>query len=139
MAKQTELEALVLKLRTGVYDIDLIRKIAAFGNQAVPLMIDTLGLVETSDQYFDENSLVLGNIHSMAEDVLIRIGRPAVEYLIPLLDDSRWGPRHGAIWCLHNIGDKRAIEPLRAALERYGDDINISHEIEDAVHDLERL
>jgi hypothetical protein len=43
---------------------------------------------------------------------LVEIGEPAVEPLIAALDDGNSEIRSWAMWCLGEIGDPRAVEPL---------------------------
>jgi HEAT repeat protein len=52
------------------------------------------------------------NPHALAEKTLVSIGQPAVERLIRAMDDERWGMRFGAMYCLGEIRDTRAIQPL---------------------------
>jgi HEAT repeat protein len=78
-----------------------------------------------------EDYEIFANKHSLAEDALIRIGEPAVERLIGILDDDRWGLRFGAIWSLKEIGDPRAIQPLIEILRI--DDVNVTCEVSDAM------
>jgi HEAT repeat protein len=51
---------------------------------------------------------------------LARIGLPAVDYLIPALDDKDSVVRLRSAWALGQIGDKRAVDPLISSL-RDGD------------------
>jgi len=51
-----------------------------------------------------------------AEDALHKIGEPAVEPLIILLNDADSRVRFSATWALGAIGDRRAVKPLRKAL-----------------------
>ncbi|MEX2720643.1 MAG: HEAT repeat domain-containing protein, partial [Candidatus Wukongarchaeota archaeon] len=57
-----------------------------------------------------------GNIQVAASDALARIGKPAVEPLIKLLNHKEFYVRWQAVRALQNIGDKRAFEPLLKAL-----------------------
>jgi HEAT repeat protein len=52
-----------------------------------------------------------------AVEELVGLGAPAVDALLPLLDDGRRDVRAGAIRGLGLLGDPRAAAPLRAALE----------------------
>ena len=51
---------------------------------------------------------------------LARIGRPAVDFLIPALDNKDSVVRLRAAWALGQIGDARAVDPLILTL-RDGD------------------
>lgn len=52
-----------------------------------------------------------------AEAALIAIGTPAVLPLIAALQSGRWGAEMGAIYCLGELGDPRAIQPLIERLD----------------------
>ena len=92
----------------------LVEPITAYGADAVQPLIGILGMFPDDDDYFEEGSD--SELHSIAEDMLIAIGTPAVEALIPLLKSASWGERFGAILCLRDIGDPRAIQPMILSL-----------------------
>ncbi|MDR2830004.1 MAG: HEAT repeat domain-containing protein [Methanobrevibacter sp.] len=51
-----------------------------------------------------------------ASTSLIKMGNDAVEPLITVLENEDWRIRGAASWVLGSIGDKRAVEPLKALL-----------------------
>ena len=74
-------------------------------------------------------------MHSITEDILIGIGASTVEMLIPLLKSDKWGERFGAILCLRDIGDTRAIQPMIELLAI--GDINVNTDISEALDTFE--
>lgn len=56
-------------------------------------------------------------------EALINIGVPAVEFLIPALEDEFGGIRAGAAYALGRIGDTRAVEPLIQLLNDENDGV----------------
>jgi HEAT repeat protein len=52
-----------------------------------------------------------------ASTALVRIGEPAFDSLIGLLDHENWRVRGAAAWALGSLGKEEAIEPLEALLE----------------------
>lgn len=52
-----------------------------------------------------------------ASGALSKMGESAVDPLLGILDDADWKVRGAAAWALGSIGDKRAIEPLKKALD----------------------
>ena len=57
---------------------------------------------------------------------LVRIGPPAVEYLIRALKDEKWQIRTSAAIILGKIGDKRAVKPLIKSLTDKNRDVRCS-------------
>ena len=107
----------------------IAEQIASYGQEAIAPLIDILRQFATDDDYFAAGSD--NHLHVVAEDVLVVIGQSAVPALIPLITSDNWGERHGAIFCLREIGDERAITPLVNAL--VSDDVNVITEIQEAL------
>ena len=61
----------------------------------------------------DNNKLV----RREASTSLSRMGPDAVDPLIEVLGDPDWRVRGAAAWALGNLGEKRAIEPLKELLD----------------------
>ena len=72
--------------------------------KAIPALIDTLR---------DNNKLV----RREASTALSRMGEPAVDPLIAILDDEDWRVRGAAAWALGNLGDEKAIPALEKLLD----------------------
>lgn len=118
MVHGMNLEELILELKTEKdwnYRQGIAKQIEQFDSRAIQPLIDIWGQFKTPNDYYSEDSDA--NLHSIAENILVTIGTPAVDALIPLLNSDIWGERFGAIYCLHHIGDGRAIEPMVASLE----------------------
>ncbi|NJL94969.1 MAG: HEAT repeat domain-containing protein [Anaerolineae bacterium] len=98
----------------------------ANGANSLPTLAEILRTYKSWDDYESR-----GQVFTLVEDILVTIGEPAVDLLISLLDDERWGPKHGAIYCLKEIGDKRGIPSLVYALG--WDDVNFTTEISEAL------
>lgn len=111
------------------YRQDLARRIAAFGSDAVQPLISIFEHFAVPDDYYSEISKA--NLHHWTEETLLAIGTPAIDVLLPLLHSDKWGERFGAIYCLHHIGDVRAIQPMIDSLESA--DVNATVEIEEAM------
>jgi HEAT repeat protein len=60
----------------------------------------------------------LTEVEAAVVDALVRIGPSGVDQLITALTDTREGVRVTAVKALEKIGDKLAIEPLRATLRK---------------------
>jgi HEAT repeat protein len=59
-----------------------------------------------------------------AVEALTRLGgNPAVELIISALNDPDWRVRQKAAWALGEIGDSRAIAPLRTMIRGEGDGV----------------
>jgi len=65
-------------------------------------------------------------VRNAAEEALLKIGEPAVEPLIRVLEHERWGVRRAAAYVLGYIGDGRAVEPLIKALKDEDEDVRYS-------------
>ncbi|MEL6524844.1 MAG: HEAT repeat domain-containing protein [Chloroflexota bacterium] len=87
-------------------------QIQSFGMEAVEELINVLRLVPDSNTYFDEKDMNLANLHSIAEDAIVSMGRDSINSLLPLLREKNWGARHGALWCLKMFKDENTITPL---------------------------
>lgn len=112
------LNELILELKQTVDwpELQIIaEQITQFGSEAIYPLISILKECAEWEDYIGE--LNTANKHSIAEDALVTIGTPAVDALIPLLNSMNWGERFGAIYCLHHIGDPRAIEPMILSLD----------------------
>jgi len=124
-----DLIAELKKQKDWSYRQGLARQIAAFGSGAGQPLISILGEFAVPDDYYSEDSD--SNLHHLVEETLVTIGLPAVNALLPLLNSDKWGERFGAIYCLHQIGDTRAIQPIVDSLESA--DHNAVNEIEVAM------
>jgi HEAT repeat protein len=56
---------------------------------------------------------------SEVEDALVKIGAPAVPFLIAAVDDPHWNVQFRVAWALDKIGDPRAVPRLLAALSKH--------------------
>ncbi|MFQ3566789.1 MAG: HEAT repeat domain-containing protein [Aggregatilineales bacterium] len=86
----------------------------AAGEAAIEPLIALLASYESWEAY-----AAAPEPFNAAEAALIAIGTPAVLPLIAALRSERWGEEMGAISCLGELGDPRAIQPL---IERLDDD-----------------
>lgn len=83
-------------------------QIACFGESAIEILINKLAEYETSE---------LMNRWDGAVWALAEFGDEALDRLIKALDDKRRHVAEGAAQALGEIGDSKAIEPLRSALQ----------------------
>jgi HEAT repeat protein len=93
-------------------------QLAQMGAAAVVPMIDLMREYETVEDLYK----VLNNSHHWAEMTLIKIGEPAVEPLIHAVNEDYFGARVGAIFCLGELREIRAVQPLIEALWREDDE-----------------
>ncbi|WP_341536987.1 HEAT repeat domain-containing protein [Methanosarcina barkeri] len=66
------------------------------------------------------------NVKQYAGEILVGIGKPAVEPLIEALSDDDAYTSSTAAWALGNIGDKRAIKPLIQNLSAENEETKLS-------------
>ena len=88
-----------------------VAALAKIGAPAVEPLITLLHDYRTVADY-DANV----NPHHWAEEALIKIDIAAVEPLLRALQAEAWGARAGAVYCLGEIADVRAVLPLIDAL-----------------------
>ena len=86
------------------------------------------GVVEILTNLLDDTSHY---VRKTAAKTLIKIVKPGVEPLIPVLKNKSWYLRYQAATLLGEIGDTKAVEPLIALLEDYNTNVRIK-----AVHAL---
>jgi HEAT repeat protein len=77
------------------------------------------------------------SVRESAENALLNFGRDAVDPLIQALKSPTWTTRFRVARLLGEIGDPRAIAPLRAALGRRGERKDVRVVIEDSLQKLE--
>lgn len=79
---------------------------------------------------WDDYNADLEPVHE-AENGLIAAGEAAVPALIECLMQPGWGAAAGAVYCLGEIGDVRAVQPLIEALR--ADDVSLRSDIIEAL------
>lgn len=115
MAEQTT-DELIDALRSLDWDTQLAaaEQLAQMGAAAVEPLIKLMREYPTSEVFYSEAD----NLHHLAENTLIQIGEPAVEPLIRAVSENNFGARVGAILCLGDMREIRAVQPLIEALWR---------------------
>jgi HEAT repeat protein len=88
--------------------------------------IDVLRRYQTWDDYTADSE----PLHE-AETALIAHGEAAVPALIAALAEPAWGAAAGAVYCLGEIGDVRAVQPLIEALR--AEDVSLRADITEAL------
>jgi HEAT repeat protein len=82
------------------------RALVSIGAPAVEVLVEYLSYESWGDQ----------PVRGPASEVLGEIGAPAVEALLKQLNAKNAGVRRAAAWALGKTGDRRAVQPLIAAL-----------------------
>lgn len=88
--------------------------------------IDVLRRYKTWEDYTADSEPV----HE-AEAALVGFGEAAVPALIGLLKEDAWGAATGAVYCLGEIGDVRAVQPLIEALR--AEEVSLRADITEAL------
>lgn len=116
---QQSVNDLIRVMREGDFEAQeaAAQQLAALGEAAVTPLIDVLREYTSGDDLYT----ALNNSHHWAEMALIVIGTPAVDLLIEAVKEDNLGARVGAIFCLGELQEVRAVQPLIEALWRDDD------------------
>lgn len=119
-----QIEAWVGVLRGGSWEEQVAASdgLAAEGETAVPALI---ALLSESEQPVQDSERSYAR--HWAEETLIKIGAPAVAALIVVLDHLSAERAASAVYCLGEMGDARALEPLVMQLRH--DDYSLRREV----------
>lgn len=119
-----QIEVWMNALRAGTWEtqVEASDALALEGEAAIAPLIALLREADQWEQYAEQS-----HAHHWAEETLIKIGAAAVPHLIAALEDSAWGGQTGAVYCLGEIGDPRALQPLVALLRH--DDYNLRRDL----------
>lgn len=131
------IDELIRALRQGDGDArqQAVEALAAMGQGAVEPLIDALRSFATYEAY--AASEITTNFFHAAEQALIEIGSAAVSPLAQALGEESWGAVHGAIYCLGEIGDVRAVQPLIETLDK--DDVNVTTDVGEVLLRFEEM